>query len=147
MYLAAAACPAGPAPAEAAHARDGSGSETLLLVEDHPEVLRLTREILRQKGYRLLEAANGADALAVAADHPGPIDALVTDVVMPGMNGRELAARLLEQRPLVKVLYTSGYPAGAFGSQGVLDPGMAYLPKPFTAAQLVLKLRQVIEAR
>ena len=60
---------------------------------------------------------------------------------------RRLAARLLEQRPLVKVLYTSGYPAGAFGSQGVLDPGMAYLPKPFTAAQLVLKLRQVIEAR
>jgi CheY-like chemotaxis protein len=94
----------------------------------------------------LLEAANGAEALAVAAGHPGPIDALVTDVVMPGMNGRELAARLLELRPLVKVLFTSGYAAGALGSEGALDPGMAYLPKPFTAAELALKLRQVIEA-
>jgi CheY-like chemotaxis protein len=126
-------------------ARDGSGSETLLLVEDHPEVLRLTREMLRQRGYRLLEAASGAEALAVAAGHAGPIDALVTDVVMPGMNGRELAARLLQQRPHVKVLYTSGYAGGAIGNQGVLEPGMAYLAKPFTAAQLTLKLRQVIE--
>jgi PAS domain S-box-containing protein len=147
VYLAADARPAEPAPAEAAHARDGRGSETVLLVEDHPEVLRLTREMLRQKGYRLLEAANGAEALAVAAGHPGPIDALVTDIVMPGMNGRELAARLLEQRPLLKVLFTSGYAAGALGSQGALDPGMAYLPKPFTASELALKLRQVIEAR
>ena len=109
-------------------------------------MLRLTREILRERGYRLLEAANGADALSVAAGHAGPIDALVTDVVMPGMNGPELATRLLQQRPLVKVLFTSGYPAGALGTQGVLNPGMAYLPKPFTAAQLALKLRQVIEA-
>jgi PAS domain S-box-containing protein len=147
VYLAAVAPPAEPAPAEAAHARDGRGSETVLLVEDHPEVLRLTREILRQRGYRLLEAANGAEALALAAGHPGPIDALVTDIVMPGMNGRELAARVLELRPLVKVLFTSGYAAGALGSHGALDPGMAYLPKPFTASELALKLRQVIEAR
>jgi PAS domain S-box-containing protein len=145
VYLAADARPAEPASIEAGHVRDGRGSETVLLVEDHPEVLRLTREILRQKGYRLLEAANGAEALAVAAGHPGTIDALVTDVVMPGMNGRELAARLLELRPLVKVLFTSGYAAGALGSEGALDPGMAYLPKPFTAAELALKLRQVIE--
>jgi PAS domain S-box-containing protein len=148
VYLPAAACPAAPALAlaEAAHAQDGRGSETVLLVEDQPEVLRLTREILRERGYRLLEACNGAEALSVAKGHAGPIDALVTDVVMPGMNGPELAARLLQQRPLVKVLFTSGYPAGALGTQGVLDPGMAYLPKPFTAAQLALKLRQVIEA-
>jgi PAS domain S-box-containing protein len=145
VYLPA-ACPAEPTLGEAPHARDDRGSETVLLVEDHPEVLRLTREILREKGYRLLEACNGAEALSVAASHAGPIDALVTDVVMPGMNGPELAARLLQQRPLVKVLFTSGYPAGALGTQGVLDPGMAYLPKPFTAAQLALKLRQVIEA-
>ena len=149
VYLPDAACPAAPAPAlaEADRARDGHGSETVLLVEDQPEVLRLTREILRERGYRLLEAANGADALSVAAGHAGPIDALVTDVVMPGMNGPELATRLLQQFPLVKVLFTSGYPAGALGTQGVLNPGMAYLPKPFTAAQLALKLRQVIEAR
>jgi CheY-like chemotaxis protein len=94
----------------------------------------------------LLEAANGAEALAIAAGYAGSIDALVTDVVMPGMNGRELAARLLQLRPLIKVLFTSGYAAGALGTQGVLEPGMAYLPKPFTAAQLALKLRQVIEA-
>jgi CheY-like chemotaxis protein len=125
--------------------RDGSGTETVLLVEDHPEVLRLARDILRQKGYRLLDAPNGAEALTVAAGHAGVIDALVTDVVMPGMNGRELAARLLKLRPQVKVLFISGYAADAFGSDGVLDPGMAYLAKPFTAAQLTLKLRQVIE--
>jgi CheY-like chemotaxis protein len=146
VYLAAAAGPVEPSPAQAADAGDGCGSETVLLVEDHPEVLRLIREILRRKGYRLLEAANGAEALAVAAGYAGSIDALVTDVVMPGMNGRELAARLLQLRPLIKVLFTSGYAAGALGTQGVLDPGMAYLPKPFTAAQLALKLRQVIEA-
>jgi signal transduction histidine kinase/ActR/RegA family two-component response regulator len=147
VYLPAAGCPAerAPAPAQDADARDGHGSETVLLVEDHPEVLRLTREILRQKGYRLLEACNGAEALTVAAGYAGPIDALVTDVVMPGMNGPELAVRLLQKRPLVKVLFTSGYPAGALGTQGVLDPGMAYLPKPFTADQLTLKLRQVID--
>jgi CheY-like chemotaxis protein len=147
VYLPAAGCPAerAPAPAQDADARDGHGSETVLLVEYHPEVLRLTREILRQKGYRLLEACNGAEALTVAAGYAGPIDALVTDVVMPGMNGPELAVRLLQKRPLVKVLFTSGYPAGALGTQGVLDPGMAYLPKPFTADQLTLKLRQVID--
>ena len=146
VYLAAAApCPAEPECAVEAQARDSRGSETLLVVEDHPEVLRLTRAMLRQRGYRLLEAATGAEALAVAAAHAGPIDALVTDVVMPGMNGRELAARLLQLRPDVKVLYTSGYAGGAIGSQGVLEPGIAYLAKPFTAAQLTLKLRQVIE--
>jgi CheY-like chemotaxis protein len=146
VYLAAAEpCPVELECAGEAQSRDGSGSETLLLVEDHPEVLRLTRAMLRQRGYRLLEAATGAEALAVAAAHAGPIDALVTDVVMPGMNGRELAARLLQLRPDVKVLYTSGYAGGAIGSQGVLEPGIAYLAKPFTAAQLTLKLRQVIE--
>jgi PAS domain S-box-containing protein len=146
VYLAAAVRPEEAAPAQPAVAGDGRGSETVLLVEDHPEVRRLTREMLRQRGYRLIEAADGAEALALAAGHQGPIDALVTDVVMPGMNGRELAARLLQQRPLVKVLLISGYAAGALGTQGVLDPGLAYLPKPFTAAQLALKLRQVIQA-
>jgi CheY-like chemotaxis protein len=140
----------GPAEAPAAPAReaeDDRGSETVLVVEDQPEVRRLALTILSQKGYRLLEASNGAEALALAANYAEPIDLLLTDVVMPGMTGRELAGRLLETRPTVKVLFTSGYTAEAISHQEVLDAGAAYLPKPFTASQLALKIREILGTR
>jgi two-component system cell cycle sensor histidine kinase/response regulator CckA len=120
------------------------GAETVLLAEDQPEVRRLALRILKGNGYRLLEAASGPEALAVSRGHEGPIDLLVTDVIMPEMTGRELASRLKESRPQLKVLYVSGYTADVIGREGVLDPGVAYLPKPFTPAQLSIKVREVL---
>jgi CheY-like chemotaxis protein len=120
------------------------GSETVLVVEDQPEVRRLTMVILERMGYRLLEARDGAEALALLQSARAPIDLMITDVVMPGMNGRELATRAVELLPKLKVLYISGYTADAIGRQGVLDPGVAYLPKPFTATQLSAKIREVL---
>ncbi|MBZ5622962.1 MAG: PAS domain S-box protein [Acidobacteriia bacterium] len=120
------------------------GTETVLVVEDQPEVRRLALSILKRNGYRLLEAAGGDEALWLCERYPEPIHILVTDVVMPGMTGRELADRLLASRPQLKVLYTSGYTADVIGKQGVLDPGVAYLPKPFTPAALAAKVREVL---
>jgi len=118
--------------------------ETLLVVEDQDEVRKLTVAALRSYGYSVLEAANGEEALAQCERHAGPIDLLITDVVMPGMTGRELAGRLVALRPAVKVLYTSGYSANVIAHQGVLDSGVAYLPKPFTPQRLALKVREVL---
>ena len=120
------------------------GSETVLVVEDQPEVRRLTLIMLGQHGYHLLEASNGAEALEVCAGYPGPIHLLLTDIVMPGMNGRELAARLQAVRPSLRVMYTSGYTADVIGREGVLDPGVTYLAKPFTTVELMTKLREAL---
>jgi PAS domain S-box-containing protein len=122
------------------------GSETLLVVEDQAEVRHLTLAILRKHGYKLLEAADGASALEICAEYQDPIHLLLTDVVMPGMNGRELAGRLLELRPGLKVLYTSGYTAEAIGREGVLEHGVAYLPKPFSITDLTAKVREVLDS-
>jgi len=120
------------------------GSETVLVVEDQEEVRKLVLAILDRNGYRLLEAPNGPEALALCGLYPEPIHLLVTDVVMPGMTGRELADRLLEVRPDLKVLYTSGYTADVIGRQGVLDAGVSFLQKPFTGPQLSAKVREVL---
>jgi PAS domain S-box-containing protein len=120
------------------------GTETVLVVEDQPEVRKLTLAMLESRGYRLLEAANGSEALSLCEHYPEPIHLLITDVVMPGMTGRELAMRLMALRPSLKTLYTSGYTADAIVHQGVLDPGVAYLPKPFSPAQLAAKVRDVL---
>jgi len=120
------------------------GTETVLVVEDQPEVRKLTLAMLESQGYRLLEAANGSEALSLCERYPEPIDLLITDVVMPGMAGTELAKLLSALRPKLKTLYTSGYPANAIAHQGVLDPGVAYLPKPFSPAQLAAKVRDVL---
>jgi CheY-like chemotaxis protein len=122
------------------------GSETVLLVEDEPEVRGLARDILRQQGYTVLEAAEGDDALRVGREHRGPIHLLVTDVVMPQMGGRELADRLQAGRSEMKILYVSGYTDDAILRQGVSETGTAFLPKPFTAAALAHKVRQVLDA-
>jgi CheY-like chemotaxis protein len=116
----------------------------LLLAEDQPEVRRLASLILKSHGYQVLEASCGPEALALSLQHAGPIDLLVTDVIMPGMTGRELATRLREVRPEIKVLYVSGYSADIIGRAGELNPGIDYLPKPYTAAQLALKVREVL---
>jgi CheY-like chemotaxis protein len=92
---------------------------------------------LSDAGYRVLAAASGAEALRAAAEHSGPIDLLLTDVIMPGMNGRELAERLAAARPATPALFLSGYTDEILGPQGVLAPGVHLLQKPFTAAELV----------
>jgi PAS domain S-box-containing protein len=122
------------------------GSETVLLVEDEPEVRGLARDILHQQGYTVLEAADGDEALRIGREHGGPIHLLVTDVVMPQMGGRELADHLKAGRHETKVLYVSGYTDDAILHQGVSETGMAFLPKPFTASALAHKVREVLDA-
>ena len=121
------------------------GTETVLLVEDEEALLHLTREVLAQEGYTVLEARHGVEALVVAAQHPDPIHLLLTDVIMPQLNGRELAERLVAARPGLRVLYMSGYTAGAIEQHGVLDAHISFIPKPFTPVQLARKVREVLD--
>ncbi|HZQ21320.1 MAG TPA: PAS domain S-box protein [Terriglobales bacterium] len=120
------------------------GSETILLVEDEESVRQLVRETLQSKGYNVMEAENGERALRIAEAHKAPIDAVITDVVMPGMSGRDLAQRLLTTRPDIKILYLSGYTEDAIIHQDVLEPGTAFLQKPFTLQTLTKKVREVL---
>jgi len=122
---------------------DLRGSETILLVEDEETLANLARRVLLKQGYRVLTASSGAAAREVAAEHPG-IDLLLTDVVMPGMSGRDLADELQRRFPGLKVLFMSGYTDDAIVHQGFLDPGLAFLQKPFTPDGLARKVREVL---
>ena len=123
------------------------GTETILLVEDADVVRQLAREIIGRAGYHVIEAGNAEQALAVAASHEGRIDLLLTDVIMPGATGVELAARLRAVRKNVNVLYMSGYTDNAIVRQGLLDEETAFLQKPFTPQDLLRKVRGVLEVR
>ena len=124
----------------------GSETETILVVEDDKSVRNLTRKALKEYGYSVIEAQNGEDALKVSEAHEGPIHLMITDVVMPGMNGRELAERLQPHRPKTRVLYMSGYADDAIVHHGVLEPGLSFIPKPFTPESLVNKARSVLDS-
>jgi CheY-like chemotaxis protein len=124
-----------------------SGTETVLLVEDEDAVRDLARDILQATGYTVLEARHGAEALSICEKHPGAIHLMLTDVVMPEMSGRELADRLAVLRPATKVLYMSGYTDNAVVHHGVLDPGTEFLQKPFSAAVLARKVREILDIR
>jgi two-component system, cell cycle sensor histidine kinase and response regulator CckA len=119
------------------------GTETVLLVEDEESVRQLVRETLVAKGYRVVEAQNGESGVAAAAKHDGKIDLVITDVVMPGMGGRELVKQLALTRPETKVLYLSGYTEEAI-SEGTIESGAAFLQKPFTLQTLSRKVREVL---
>lgn len=120
------------------------GTETILLVEDEESVRQLVRDTLAAKGYNVLEAENGEAGFAAAASHQGRLDLVITDVVMPGMGGREMVKQLIETRPGTKVLYLSGYTEDAIISDGSIEKGTAFLQKPFTLQSLSRKVREVL---
>jgi two-component system cell cycle sensor histidine kinase/response regulator CckA len=122
------------------------GTETILLVEDEDSVRAMVSKVLRSKGYTVLEASQGQEALQVSEHHEGPIQLMVTDVVMPHMSGRELAEKLASFRPAMGVLYMSGYPDKAIIHHGILEAGTAFLQKPFTLNALEWKVREVLDA-
>jgi PAS domain S-box-containing protein len=122
-----------------------AGGETLLLVEDADAVRNVARRILQNLGYIVMEATNGHQALSVAAAFDGHIDALVTDAVMPGMGGRDLAEALRSARPDIRVLYMSGYTDDDIIRRGLLEPGSLFLEKPFTAQRLARAVKDVLE--
>jgi len=130
-----------------ASSTQNGGSETVLLVEDEESVRQLVRETLESKGYKVLEADHGEAALDIVSGHAGKIHMLITDVVMPGMSGRDLSAKLCASYPQTKVLYLSGYTEDAIAHEGVLDSGTAFLQKPFTLQMLARKVREVLDER
>lgn len=121
------------------------GTETILFVEDEESVRELVGEYLSARGYRVLEASDGLQALDLAEKHQGAIQLLITDVVMPRLSGRELAARLAAKRPGLKVLYISGYTDDSIFRHGVLEGGMAFLQKPFNLKSIAQKVREVLD--
>jgi len=137
--------PGAGAPAPAPAVPRGSG--TVLVVEDDEQVRGLTQVALESLGYTVLEARDGETALRICAGHTGPIDLLVTDVVMPGLSGRQVAERLERLRPGIEVLYVSGYTDDAVVRHGVLEAEAAFLQKPFTPASLGAKIREVLNGR
>jgi signal transduction histidine kinase/ActR/RegA family two-component response regulator len=123
-----------------------TGSETILLAEDQDDVRFVASESLRRYGYHVLEAKNGGEALLICEQHPLPIQLLLTDVVMPRMNGRELALRLLELRPDLRILYMSGYTDNAIVHHGILEPDVAYVQKPMVPETLARRVREVLDS-
>jgi CheY-like chemotaxis protein len=120
--------------------------ETILIVDDQETVREVVRLQLEREGYRVLVAGNGAEALKLSQEHSGPIHLLLTDVMMPGMDGSVLAARLATARPETKVLYMSAYTPNVVVHHSVVNPGTAFLPKPFTQETLLLTVRRILDA-
>ena len=130
-----------PAPADALE-----GTETILLAEDQPEVRSVARAVLERYGYQVLEASHGHEALRILRAHQQKIHLLLSDVVMPSMSGPELARLVQLEEPGIRVLYASGYTDDAIVRHGVLDPGVAFLQKPFTPTALLRKIRELLDA-
>ena len=122
----------------------GSG-ETVLVVDDEPAVRVVTKRILQRSGYAVLEARGGPEALEALREHPGPVHLLLTDVIMPDMNGREVARRVREQRPGTKIVYMSGYSPEAIAHDGLLDAGAAFVRKPFESGLLLQMVRRTLD--
>ncbi len=128
-----------------AQEQPSKGHETILLVEDEENLRRLARQSLENQGYNVIDAPDGAAAIKISQAHPGPIHLLLTDVIMPGMNGRELANKLSPTRLEMRVLYMSGYTENHIGHNGTLDEGITLLQKPFTLSALRSKVREMLD--
>ncbi len=122
------------------------GTETILVAEDETGVRELACDFLQSHGYRVLQATDAGHALRLAEENPTRVQLLLSDVVMPGMRGTELASRVLQLNPAVRVLYVSGYTDNAIVQQGFLEPGTNFLSKPFSRDSLLRKVRQVLDA-
>jgi CheY-like chemotaxis protein len=129
----------------ASPASSSQGDETVLVVEDESSVRGVIERVLSGNGYRVLLAVGGSDAIRISGEHEGPIDLLITDVVMPGMGGREVASRLETERPGLRVVFMSGYTENAISHHGILETGMEYLRKPFATDALLRKVREVLD--
>ena len=132
-------------PPEEVAGKRPTGTETILLVEDDEAILNLSKMILENLGYTVLAAQTPVDAIHLVEEHPGDLHLLITDVVMPEMNGRELAEQLSAIRPNLKCLYMSGYTADVIAHRGILDEGVNFIQKPFGSDDLAAKVRQVLD--
>ncbi len=126
-------------------ARIPSGTETILLVEDEPMILKMTTQMLVGQGYHVLGASSPWEAIRLAKENIGSIDLLMTDVIMPEMNGRDLVKQLFTISPNIKCLFMSGYTANVIAHHGVLDEGVHFIQKPFSMNDLGKKLREALE--
>lgn len=122
-----------------------TGSETILLVDDEAAVRLVTRRLLQRFGYTVLEADSGEQALRVAEQYGGPIDLVLTDVMMPGMGGRTVASEVLRTRPRVRVLFMSGHAAEVIAQQGIAEEEVGFLQKPFSPAGLQGRIRELLD--
>jgi CheY-like chemotaxis protein len=139
-------CPAEVRPDRLEPVEIDGGGETLLVVEDEPSVRELAVLALRNKGYTVLEAANGEEGLRLTREKAGQIDLVLTDVVMPRMGGKEMADAIHREHPETKVLFTSGYTEDAISHHGVLQAGIEFLQKPYMTATLARKVREVLQS-
>lgn len=121
------------------------GLETVLLVEDDDAVRAVAERALNRSGYAVLSAARGEEALRILAEHEDRIDLLLTDIMMPGMNGVEVAAQVLRARPGIQVFFMSGYADQDLVRQGLLEPGTHFLQKPFTPQELAVRIRSILD--
>jgi two-component system sensor histidine kinase EvgS len=128
----------------AAKEAPAANGETVLLVEDDASILKLAKTMLKRLGYTVVDASTPKAAMDLAQEHPGEIDLLITDVVMPEMNGRDLAQNLRVDYPKLKVLFMSGYTANVIAHHGVLDPGLHFIQKPFSYRDLAVKAREAL---
>jgi CheY-like chemotaxis protein len=144
IYLPRHAVRAASLPEQAPACPAARGNETVLLVEDEPAILKMTRTMLERLGYAVLAASTPGEAIRLAREYPGPIGLLMTDVIMPEMNGRDLAKNLLSLYPDLKRLFMSGYTADVIAHRGVLDEGVQFIQKPFSVKDLRKKLREAL---
>lgn len=138
--------PGGPGGAAGSPPDPLRGTETVLVIENERTVREVIADVLAMHGYRVLEAADGQEALRISEAHPGPIHLLVVDVVMPGVSGEALVRQVAERRPAVRALYVSGYTGDVLRQHGVVAPGRNFMQKPFTVEGLARKVREVLEA-
>lgn len=128
-----------------AETKDAGGNETILVVEDEYNVRKIAVTALARNGYRVFEAASPAEAIRISSEYKEDIHLLLTDVIMPGMNGRDLQLKLVSSRPGIRTLFMSGYTANVIAHHGVLDPGLNFIQKPFRPNDLSLKIREVLD--
>lgn len=147
VYFPSSTAPVVPAKPPLCLSLDTNGTEMVLVAEDDEPVRKILAKTLRGKGYRVLEASNGTEALQVARTHAKPIDLLITDVMMPGMNGRDLAEKITEGRPGLKVLFISGYPHDVLSGNAGLPSGILLLQKPFPTAVLTQRIREILDSK